>query len=223
VKGHQRGPAEGAGDPGQRASTRLDEHKTAGQRSGGDAQGEDRGLHAGRDVGAQARDPDPAHGRRPDYRRQELRPQGAVAARPPVPVRLVMSVPVALAVPVLVAVPVPGPVTPFPSHDSRHLRLTADSSAARRAGPSADPVAATRPLPARTSQVNGIARGDTEAQHDRDPGQHRSARPTAEQHRDRDASGYRCYQAADVGKVRQIRGLLDSGLPTEIVLPADSC
>jgi DNA-binding transcriptional MerR regulator len=33
----------------------------------------------------------------------------------------------------------------------------------------------------------------------------------------RDASGYRCYQDSDVGKVRQIRGLLDSGLPTEII------
>lgn len=33
----------------------------------------------------------------------------------------------------------------------------------------------------------------------------------------RDASGYRSYQESDVGKVRQIRGLLDSGLPTEII------
>jgi DNA-binding transcriptional MerR regulator len=33
----------------------------------------------------------------------------------------------------------------------------------------------------------------------------------------RDASGYRCYEESDVGKVRQIRGLLDSGLPTEII------
>jgi DNA-binding transcriptional MerR regulator len=33
----------------------------------------------------------------------------------------------------------------------------------------------------------------------------------------RDASGYRDYQPEDVGKVRQIRGLLDSGLPTEII------
>jgi DNA-binding transcriptional MerR regulator len=33
----------------------------------------------------------------------------------------------------------------------------------------------------------------------------------------RDASGYRWYQDCDVGKVRQIRGLLDSGLPTEII------
>ena len=33
----------------------------------------------------------------------------------------------------------------------------------------------------------------------------------------RDASGYRSYQESDVGKVRQIRGLRDSGLPTEII------
>jgi DNA-binding transcriptional MerR regulator len=33
----------------------------------------------------------------------------------------------------------------------------------------------------------------------------------------RDASGYRSYEDSDVGKVRQIRGLLDSGLPTEII------
>jgi DNA-binding transcriptional MerR regulator len=33
----------------------------------------------------------------------------------------------------------------------------------------------------------------------------------------RDASGYRCYEDSDVGKVRQIRGLLDAGLPTEII------
>ncbi len=33
----------------------------------------------------------------------------------------------------------------------------------------------------------------------------------------RDASGYRSYADCDVGKVRQIRGLLDSGLPTEII------
>lgn len=33
----------------------------------------------------------------------------------------------------------------------------------------------------------------------------------------RDASGYRSYAGSDVGKVRQIRGLLDSGLPTEII------
>lgn len=33
----------------------------------------------------------------------------------------------------------------------------------------------------------------------------------------RDASGYRGYADTDVGKVRQIRGLLDSGLPTEII------
>ena len=33
----------------------------------------------------------------------------------------------------------------------------------------------------------------------------------------RDASGYRSYASADVAKVRQIRGLLDSGLPTEII------
>jgi DNA-binding transcriptional MerR regulator len=34
---------------------------------------------------------------------------------------------------------------------------------------------------------------------------------------DRDASGYRSYTESDVAKVRQIRGLLDSGLPTEII------
>jgi DNA-binding transcriptional MerR regulator len=34
---------------------------------------------------------------------------------------------------------------------------------------------------------------------------------------DRDASGYRAYSESDAGKVRQIRGLLDSGLPTEII------
>jgi DNA-binding transcriptional MerR regulator len=33
----------------------------------------------------------------------------------------------------------------------------------------------------------------------------------------RDASGYRYYEDSDVGKVRQIRGLLDAGLPTEII------
>lgn len=33
----------------------------------------------------------------------------------------------------------------------------------------------------------------------------------------RDASGYRAYAEADVAKVRQIRGLLDSGMPTEII------
>lgn len=33
----------------------------------------------------------------------------------------------------------------------------------------------------------------------------------------RDASGYRDYTDSDVAKVRQIRGLLDSGLPTEII------
>ena len=33
----------------------------------------------------------------------------------------------------------------------------------------------------------------------------------------RDASGYREYTEADAAKVRQIRGLLDSGLPTEII------
>jgi DNA-binding transcriptional MerR regulator len=36
-------------------------------------------------------------------------------------------------------------------------------------------------------------------------------------HPERDASSYRDYQPEDVGKVRQIRGLLDSGLPTEII------
>jgi DNA-binding transcriptional MerR regulator len=34
---------------------------------------------------------------------------------------------------------------------------------------------------------------------------------------ERDASGYRSYVAADVDRVRQIRGLLDAGLPTEII------
>ena len=33
----------------------------------------------------------------------------------------------------------------------------------------------------------------------------------------RDGSGYRSYADSDTGKVRQIRGLLDSGLPTEII------
>lgn len=33
----------------------------------------------------------------------------------------------------------------------------------------------------------------------------------------RDANGYRSYADADAGKVRQIRGLLDSGLPTGII------
>jgi DNA-binding transcriptional MerR regulator len=33
----------------------------------------------------------------------------------------------------------------------------------------------------------------------------------------RDANGYRAYENCDVGRVRQIRGLLDSGLPTEII------
>lgn len=36
-------------------------------------------------------------------------------------------------------------------------------------------------------------------------------------HPERDSSGYRCYSAADVHRVRQIRGLLDSGLTTEII------
>ncbi|HEV2257994.1 MAG TPA: MerR family transcriptional regulator [Streptosporangiaceae bacterium] len=33
----------------------------------------------------------------------------------------------------------------------------------------------------------------------------------------RDGSGYRSYDAGDVHRVRQIRGLLDSGLTTEII------
>jgi DNA-binding transcriptional MerR regulator len=33
----------------------------------------------------------------------------------------------------------------------------------------------------------------------------------------RDASGYRAYTESDVTKIRQIRGLLDAGLPTEII------
>ncbi len=36
-------------------------------------------------------------------------------------------------------------------------------------------------------------------------------------HPERDSSGYRCYDHADVYRVRQIRGLLDSGLTTEII------
>jgi DNA-binding transcriptional MerR regulator len=34
---------------------------------------------------------------------------------------------------------------------------------------------------------------------------------------ERDGSGYRRYGAADIHRVRQIRGLLDSGLTTEII------
>jgi DNA-binding transcriptional MerR regulator len=33
----------------------------------------------------------------------------------------------------------------------------------------------------------------------------------------RETNGYRSYQDSDVARVRQIRGLLDSGLPTEII------
>ncbi|HEY1623404.1 MAG TPA: MerR family transcriptional regulator [Streptosporangiaceae bacterium] len=33
----------------------------------------------------------------------------------------------------------------------------------------------------------------------------------------RDASGYRAYDEPDIGKVWQIRGLLEAGLPTEII------
>ena len=36
-------------------------------------------------------------------------------------------------------------------------------------------------------------------------------------HPDRDASGYRSYDTRDVYLVQQIRGLLDSGLTTEII------
>jgi DNA-binding transcriptional MerR regulator len=36
-------------------------------------------------------------------------------------------------------------------------------------------------------------------------------------HPERDSNGYRCYGAADVYRVEQIRGLLDSGLTTEII------
>ena len=36
-------------------------------------------------------------------------------------------------------------------------------------------------------------------------------------HPERDASGYRSYDARDVYRVQQIRGLLDSGLTTEII------
>ena len=33
----------------------------------------------------------------------------------------------------------------------------------------------------------------------------------------RAANGYRCYEPRDVGRVQQIRGLLDAGLPTRFV------
>jgi DNA-binding transcriptional MerR regulator len=36
-------------------------------------------------------------------------------------------------------------------------------------------------------------------------------------HPERDHNGYRCYATADVYRVQQIRGLLDSGLTTEII------
>ena len=36
-------------------------------------------------------------------------------------------------------------------------------------------------------------------------------------HPERDSNGYRCYDAADADRVEQIRGLLDSGLTTEII------
>ena len=45
-------------------------------------------------------------------------------------------------------------------------------------------------------------------------------------HPERDSNGYRCYDAADVDRVEQIRGLLDSGLTTEIIrriLPFLAC
>jgi DNA-binding transcriptional MerR regulator len=44
--------------------------------------------------------------------------------------------------------------------------------------------------------------------------------PGEEQHGDREdgaSNGYRCYDAADADRVEQIRGLLDSGLTTEII------
>ena len=45
-------------------------------------------------------------------------------------------------------------------------------------------------------------------------------------HPERDSNGYRCYDAADLDRVEQIRGLLDSGLTTEIIrriLPFLAC
>lgn len=45
-------------------------------------------------------------------------------------------------------------------------------------------------------------------------------------HPERDSNGYRRYGAADVDRVEQIRGLLDSGLTTEIIrriLPFLAC
>ena len=45
-------------------------------------------------------------------------------------------------------------------------------------------------------------------------------------HPERDGNGYRRYGAADVDRVEQIRGLLDSGLTTEIIrriLPYLAC
>src|SRR2546429_3700698 len=45
-------------------------------------------------------------------------------------------------------------------------------------------------------------------------------------HPERDCNGYRSYAAADVDRVEQIRGLLDSGLTTEIIrriLPYLAC
>jgi DNA-binding transcriptional MerR regulator len=45
-------------------------------------------------------------------------------------------------------------------------------------------------------------------------------------HPERDSNGYRCYDTADVDRVEQIRGLLDSGLTTEIIrriLPFLAC
>jgi DNA-binding transcriptional MerR regulator len=36
-------------------------------------------------------------------------------------------------------------------------------------------------------------------------------------HPERDGSGYRSYGEADVGRVRQVRGLLEAGLTTEII------
>src|ERR1700748_2870453 len=45
-------------------------------------------------------------------------------------------------------------------------------------------------------------------------------------HPERDSNGYRCYDAADVDRVEQIRGLLDSGLTPEIIrrtLPSLAC
>ena len=58
------------------------------------------------------------------------------------------------------------------------------------------------------------------------PGCFATTRSRTCSHPERDSNGYRRYGAADVDRVEQIRGLLDSGLTTEIIrriLPYLAC